>query len=214
MFSIGKKKVIKALKSNNDLQLKYLGDLDTNLQWSLIEDECISFICILYGMNPGELTKTISEMRYEKTMNTISDLKYLPPTKEAIILNIKRAHYQCSIWKNVNMDIPSDLLPENYGWKMDISNKCLEPVQLTPETPISPEFLLTLIFCGCDSANPCVSGNCGCNKGKFKCSELCKCRGTCSNGPTIEDEYNIINELDNGDEEDMELDSENDDLSD
>ena len=220
MFSIGKKKVIKTLNSPLNFHLQHLGDTDPNLQWSVIENECVPFVCTLYGMKAG-VSIPLSEMRYEKwlaktkskTMNTCFDLKYLPPTREAFRMNLKRAHYQCSIWKNVKGQTATELLPENFGWTKDFTNKTLDPIQLMPGTPIAPDFLLKLTFCGCDSTNPCASHSCGCKKANIKCSDLCKCSGNCINAASPENEYESSNELDvNNDDEESDTDFEiNDD---
>ena len=99
MFSIGKKKVVKVLMHNMGPDLEHLGDTNPQLPWSIIEDECIPFVCALYGMKPGESMITLSEMRFEKwlaktkakTMHTCLDLKYLPLTREALIM-ISKEH--------------------------------------------------------------------------------------------------------------------------
>ena len=83
-------------------------------------------------MKPGESMITLSEMRFEKwlaktkakTMHTCLDLKYLPPTREVLIMNLKRVHYQCSIWKNVDLKESSTELFQKImvGGKIWITN--------------------------------------------------------------------------------------------
>ena len=38
-------------------------------------------------------------------MTSVKDLENVPPTVEAARLNIKRVHYQASIWKKLSLDI-------------------------------------------------------------------------------------------------------------
>ena len=117
MFGIGKKKVIKLLKSQVMFAINNMGCTDTSISWEALEEECIRFICALYGQNNGA---SLAEIRYTKwigkckanTMISVLRLNCLPPTEEAVKLNIKRAHYQCSIWRNVKMVHPTVLLNE------------------------------------------------------------------------------------------------------
>ena len=116
-------------------------------------------------------------------MTSVSEPKRFPPTLEAARLNIKRAHFQCSIWKNLKMETAVSLIDaENYGWKKDTANKSLEILCLEHNTPIAPaDVLMKMAFCGCSSAEPCKSKKCGCRQNEMKCSVLCKCAGTCCN---------------------------------
>ena len=65
LFGIGKKKVIKLLKGqdNNANGIEQLGNIDPDIPWDNTERGGISFICGLYG-NSGN--KTLAEMRYSK----------------------------------------------------------------------------------------------------------------------------------------------------
>ena len=106
MFSIGKKKLITVLMSGsrNGTLLKCLGDLDSDLSWEAIEHQCEKFVWLLYAQNKE--TTSLAEIRYKKwqdkakanTMLSVLSLKALPPTMEALKLNIKRAHYQAAIY--------------------------------------------------------------------------------------------------------------------
>ena len=75
-------------------------------------------------------------------------------------MNVKRAHFQSSVWRNVKMMKAEVLDAEEYGWIKDLTNKCLDPVHLEPTTPIAPDVLLKITFCGCCSAQPCSSNKC------------------------------------------------------
>ena len=105
----------------------------------------------------------------------MKDLEKFPPTVEAARINIKRAHYQASIWRNLSLDIvPLDV--EQFGWVKDSTNKTVDPVFLDLTTPIAPDSLLKVTFCG---QNPCSSQRCSCKQANVTCGELCKCKGEC-----------------------------------
>ena len=154
--------------------------------------------------------KWIEKCKAKKT--SISELKRFPPTLEAAQLNVKRAHFQCSIWKNLKLERPASLDAEKYGWKKDTANKSLEILCLENNTPIAPDVLMKITFCGCSSAEPCKSNKCGCRQKELKCSVLCKCTGTCCNSnqdiSTPSDDLSAIDhfgtEEDNEEEEDLE----------
>ena len=90
IFGIGKKKVMKLLKGqdNNANGIEQLGNIDPDIPLDNTKRGCISFICGLYG-NSGN--KTLAEMRYSKwveksksnTMTSVKDLEKFPPTVEA-----------------------------------------------------------------------------------------------------------------------------------
>ena len=44
-------------------------------------------------------------------------LQSLPPTDEALEINIKRAHYVAILWKNCITGTPPELDPLEYGWE-------------------------------------------------------------------------------------------------
>ena len=192
MYGIGKKKALQFLKSQADLyDIGDLGKTDPNISWETIENGCIKFIRGLYGERGN---KDLTDMRHTKwiekcksnTMSGVSDLKSFPPTLEATRLNAKRAHFQSSVRINVKMMKAKVLDAEEYGWIKDLTNKCLDPVHLEPTTPIAPDVLLKITFCGCCSAQPCSSNKCSCKKANMKCSILCKCTGTCCNSDPTE----------------------------
>lgn len=209
MFSIGKKKVIKVLMAGarNGTLLKCLGDLDPDLSWEAIEQQCEKFVCLLYAQDTE--STSLADIRYKKwqdkakanTMLSVLSLKYLPPTMEALKLNIKRAHYQTAIWKNVRMIEPAgELNPEDHGWDKDTANRCMVPTELPPDILLAPEYLLKVTYCGCSSENPCKTANCSCKKANVRCSDLCKCGGTCE-GNGREESAADNSEEDNSDTE-------------
>ena len=79
------------------------------------------------------------------------------------------------------------------GWTKDTANKCLDSVFMVPTTPIAPESLLKLTFCGCCSfavKNIVFRRSVVAGKQtlcvvvyRYKCCSLCKYNEKCkSNG--------------------------------
>ena len=69
------------------------------------------------------------EKSKSNTMTSVKDLEKFPPTVEAARLNIKRAHYQASIWRNLSLDIvPLDV--DQCGWVKDSTNNTVDSVFL------------------------------------------------------------------------------------
>ena len=60
------------------------------------------------------------------TISSVLDLKYFPPTLETIRLNVKRAHFQCYLWRNVKVAMAVELKVDDFGWPNDTTSKCLE----------------------------------------------------------------------------------------
>jgi hypothetical protein len=224
MFGIAKKKVINLLKSNKEicLLLDQIGNIDPAVPCSTIQTIGVQFVQALFSKEKGV---SLGDIRYQKwmekaknkSMDSPAQLRYLPPTLDALSLNIKRAHLQASIWKNVTKENVNELEPELFGWTKDSVNKCLEPAYLPSDMPIAPECLMKVTYCGCCSNNPCSTQRCGCKKAEVRCTVLCKCQGKCCNGePTDLDNIDIDNNEDSGDsdDDDDDYDSEYDDETD
>ena len=69
-------------------------------------------------------------------------MKTLPPTHEAFIENIKRAHFQAIIWYSTLEASPPDIDPTLYGWQRDMENRILSPVGLPDNIAPAPEEVL------------------------------------------------------------------------
>ena len=108
------------MKAHTNCDIDNLGNTNTNFHWENIEKGCIHSMRGLYG---GE-NKLLAELRHTKwvekrkanTLSSVSDLENFPPMIEAARLNIKRAHYQCSIWRNSMPNTTCTLDVEQYGW--------------------------------------------------------------------------------------------------
>ena len=96
----------------------------------------------------------------------------LPHTEESALCHVKRASYQCFIWKHA----PSrrlSLTPDGNGWTKETGN-------LVPklEKDPAPESLLELIVFrrikGCNA-------RCSCQRVGLSCKAACTCEDECSN---------------------------------
>ncbi len=100
----------------------------------------------------------------------------LPPTQDALLQHIHRAHYQTMVWRSALIPKPDLPAPTDHGWIED--GDCLRPV-LTTLTAI-PEACLELVTCGCKTK--CSSNGCSCRKNKLPCTHACFCnRDGCQN---------------------------------
>jgi len=94
----------------------------------------------------------------------------LPPTSDAVQLDIQIANYQTFIWKQVDVPVPAMPSPTSSGWK-NCDGK-LKPILTT--LPPAPKACREIVFCGCTKG--CTSKNCSCKKaGNLSCSAACKC---------------------------------------
>ena len=87
------------------------------------------------------------------------NLASLPPTREAFIENVKRAHFQTVLWRIINID-PRQLKPEEFGWTMDTDNTSLSPIGLPDDTTPAPDYILEMIRCDCKAEPSCNTKRC------------------------------------------------------
>lgn len=124
-----------------------------------------------------------------KTASKTPKLCSLPPTTEAFKENVKRAHYQCAIWRRALQD-PPNIDPTEYGWVKDKETRSLQPVTLPPSRQPAPDYILKLVCCSCASETPCHSKACGCVAANLACTTFCLCQGSaiCNNEQTKVDD--------------------------
>lgn len=108
----------------------------------------------------------------------------LPPTNEAFLQNVFRAHFQIAVWRNALEPNPPCLDPCAYGWAQD--GDSLIPTAVPEATALAPNDLLKLIKCGCSTEQPCNTMRCGCSKANLACTLFCSCKGgqSCFNDQT------------------------------
>ena len=171
---IGKCKVLKLLEQG--YALPAVGDVNADMEDVILQ--ATSFVSACYGIkNSVDMTQTRLLVWGKKTGRgkiTASHLCELPPTTEAFIQNIKRAHYQAIIWRNIDID-PRNLDLECYGWKKDREKKISIPIMLPGNTPPAPNFILQLIRCSCKSKKPCNTKRCSCKEKGVSCTMFCAC---------------------------------------
>ena len=95
----------------------------------------------------------------------------IPPTQDALHQHVRRAAYIGGyVWGSSLlpvMDLPSF---ETYGWNADATPHWTN-------LPQASKGLQELVKCGCTKG---CSGNCKCSRASLPCTELCKCKGTCT----------------------------------
>ena len=184
---IGKGKMLKTVKADKCC-LSLLGDVTADMEDVLIQ--ATAFMCRCYNVANAS---TMSDARIKlwtiktgrKTASKIPKLCSLPPTTEAFVENVKRAHYQCAIWRRALQE-PPNLDPTEYGWVKHEETRSLQPVTLPPSKKPAPDYVLKLVCCSCASETPCHSKVCGCVTANLACTVFCHCQGSsiCNNEQT------------------------------
>ena len=114
---IGKGRMLKAVKTGK-CSLSLLGDVNANMKE--ITKQATAFLCMCYNNVPNEATMTEARIKVwlsktgRKSASKVPKLCSLPPTIEAFQENVKRAHFQCAIWKTALQE-PTHLDPTQYG---------------------------------------------------------------------------------------------------
>lgn len=107
---IGKQSALKIFDSLSKL-IKHLGEQCPPEETVLADAE--AFVCQLY--NHGTDGVDINEERAAAFRKVKKNLDSLPPTKDALHLHIRRANFQCMIWKKAKEPRPSLSSPEENG---------------------------------------------------------------------------------------------------
>ena len=156
--------------------LSQLGCL--NAQLADVIDQSTQFIGACYGNRIKE--KTMSDIRYKiwatkfgNGTTTAPKIQTLPPSTEAFVENVKRAHLQTCIWKAATSFDQPPIDPREYGYVRDESSKTLLPTTVADGVTLAPEDIMTLIKCNCEGANPCRTMRCSCSCSP--CTLFCKC---------------------------------------
>lgn len=196
---IGKTKMLKAVQTNK-CSLNLLGDLNATMED--ITKQATGFMCKCYNSTDAA---TMTEARIKtwltktgrKSVSKIPKLCSLPPTSEVFEENVKRAHFQCAIWRKALQE-PPNLDPTTYGWFRDENTKSLQPIMFPTSKSPAPDYILKLVCCSCASETPCSSTKCGCVAANLACTAFCHCQGSsvCRNEQT-----KAVEESDNDDED-------------
>lgn len=128
-------------------------------------------------------------------ISSAPQLKSLPPTSEAFVEHVYRAHYQTLIWKSSLSDQPPPSAdPVHLGWMN--TDSYLVPRMLPEDVHLVPTEVLQMIKCGCASRTPCSSGRCSCVVAQMSCSMFCNCHAgpDCNNVNTRVGSSHVDNE--------------------
>ena len=136
---------------------------------------CTEFVCRLYD-DKGETTD-VNDLRYQLFCQKQLSGEKLPTTSDALACHVKRANYQCFIWKQAckgKLELPS---PVGSGWSLEDGVLVQE---LMTEPPV-PEVCTELTCCKCKKG--CKSNSCSCWRSHFLCTDACHCSSfeTCEN---------------------------------
>ncbi|KAG1677196.1 hypothetical protein GQR58_013996 [Nymphon striatum] len=116
----------------------------------------------------------MSDIRYgqpslEMRHHPIPKIQSLPPTSEAFIENVKRAHLQTCIWKAaLDLDPPA-VDPTEHGYTRHESSKSLLPTTVPDGVSLAPDEIMALIKCNCDDTAPCRNMRCQLIKNNIIC---------------------------------------------
>ena len=146
-------------------------------------------MCLLYGAK----TKSVNEARYEIFCTASGAEQSMPPTKDALTEHLKRANYQCAIWRRALVPKNQAPTPVGRGWK-EVDGKLRKHWM---NQPAAPAHLLRSVSCQCKSSK--CSGRCSCHLAKLPCTDLCACTGCDNTLAEAQDTGNVIG----SDEEDL-----------
>lgn len=185
---LGKGVALKVIRTGK-YPLMFLGEVDKSL--TDISPECTAFILACYNQSAccslTEARHKIWSSKVSRSTASAPKLKTLPPTNEAFLENVVRAHIQVAIWKNALRATPPALDPTNWGWTKENGPGSLEPNTVPKSVQLGPECLLKLIKCTCRADTPCSTRRCGCRNTGMVCSVFCSCRGDeCWNSASLE----------------------------
>ncbi len=133
MYGIGKNTALKVLIGGHHLTRLGQQTADAND----IISEATDFIAACYGskVSEGDMSTHRYAMWKAKMANpkitAAPKLKTLPPSNEAFVAHVKRAHYQTMIWMSATQSDPPVLDPTDYGWTKAEDGMPLSPTTLT-----------------------------------------------------------------------------------
>ena len=156
-------------------KLLQMGNTDMPMDEVLLE--ATQFVAMCYGCASSE---SMSATRYEVWIGKTSKrkvagapkLKSLPSTSEAFEQNVRRAHFQVSVWKAALEKYPPELATTNFGWEKDEASRSLLPVTISEGVALAPMDVLKVIRCGCATDQTCATARCMCGTAQMSCTIL------------------------------------------
>ena len=76
--------------------------------------------------------------------------------------NVRRPHFQVSVWKAVLEKYHPELVPIGYGWAKDEASKSLLPDTVPEGAALAPLDVSKVIRCGYATDQPCANDRCMC----------------------------------------------------
>ena len=151
MFGIGKSKALKAVSK---VPLRYIGNVDAKLEDVMREGK--QFVARCYEQNQLSSSENRCTIWKNKTDGAKKSakppaLRSLPPTYEALEMNIKQSHYATIMWENCVTSNPPQLNPCEYGWDRNEGEKSLRSTMLSVGIKIAPDEILQTPCCKCAS---------------------------------------------------------------
>ena len=148
MYTIGKTKAISAMKV---VPLNHFGYHDSDECEIFAESKL--FITKCYNAKAMSSMSDIRKYLCEKKTNVAKlsskpRLCTLPPTDEALELNIKRAHYQTMVWYACLQHDPPCADPCHYGW-LWLGKRCRNKDMVPSGVNTAPEQVLRNTRCNC-----------------------------------------------------------------
>ena len=138
-----------------------------------------AFIISLYDAE-ADISSSIDIARYQIfKYRGNSDIRSLPPTKDALVHHIHKAAYVAGyIWGRSDVPTKSDEPPTNWTWFVQDKKLLCKWVSYDHEGPTNN--LTNTVFKKCGCRKGCKKP-CKCKKGvEMNCLPTCKCRGKCS----------------------------------
>ena len=124
--------------------LSLLGD--PNVALTYIIEHATQFMSACYGYSKcGSMSEARQKSWAKKTgkgSTSIPKLCRLPPTTEAFMENVKRAHLQVCIWKAALDSDPPPLDPSQYGFTRDERSKSMVPTTVPDSVELAPTDVL------------------------------------------------------------------------
>ncbi|KAL8595126.1 hypothetical protein ACOMHN_019164 [Nucella lapillus] len=173
-YGIGK--TIAVNVSKKGFLLNSLGVVDA--LWSDVEKETTEFMAAAYNGSGVTMSECRLQQWAKKTSKCAGAPKLcsLPPTTEAFVENMKRAHFQVAQWYAA-LESDPPLAPLDYDWEADDVNRSLSAIPVPAGVSPAPEYILRLIRCGCESDTACKTGNCRSTGRQLPCTIFCACTG-------------------------------------
>ena len=137
-----------------------------SLEYEAVE-ACVKFVCLLY--DPKTKIVEVNKLRHKLfTQKNINGEK-LPPTLDSLIMHLRRANYQCYIWKAACEPLLRLPSPIENGWKL-VDGAIQQERMLNLSVP---NVIVELTRCNCKKG--CKTQACSCRRENLNCTDSCRC---------------------------------------